>query len=152
MPMTKEVLVTISGLHYDENVMSRDDQEPIEVITPAEYYYKNGKHYVLFEELAEGRSGSIRNKIKIKEGEMLEVIKTGITNTQMLFEKGRMHVTNYKTAYGELVVGTYTKEFDVQSGEDLIAVYVRYSLDVGGEEIAECEIHIKIEAKSGTGY
>lgn len=151
MPMTKDVLVTISGFHYDEDVMSREEQEPIEVITPAEYYYKNGKHYVLYEELAGGMPGSIKNKIKIKEGEMLEVIKTGITNTRMLFEKDRMHVTDYKTAYGELVVGTYTKVFDVQTTEDLITVYVRYSLDVGGEEIAECEIHIKIEAKSGTG-
>lgn len=151
MPMTRNVFVTISGLHYDGGMGAGEEQEPIEVITPAVYYYKDGKHYVLFEEVAEGMPGSIKNKIKIKEDGTLEVIKTGAVNTRMFFEKGRMHVTNYKTAYGEIVVGTYTKEFCVQATEEIIDLYVGYVLDVSGEEIAECEIHIKIEAKLGTG-
>ena len=42
--MTKEVLLSISGLHYDVPTESaEEDNEPIEVITPATYYYKNGK-------------------------------------------------------------------------------------------------------------
>ena len=32
--MTKDVLLTISGLHYDEFSGREDDNEPIEVITP----------------------------------------------------------------------------------------------------------------------
>lgn len=147
--MTKEVLVTISGLHYDENIMPQEETEPIEVITPGTYYYKNGKHYILFEELVEGIPGTIRNRIKIKEGEMLEITKSGITNTHMLFEKGKINITPYETPYGEIVVGTYTREFDVDVQEKRIDVYVRYSLDVSGEKIAECDIRIRVDAKEG---
>ena len=40
--MTKEVLLSISGLHYDVPTESAEEEnEPIEVITPATYYYKN---------------------------------------------------------------------------------------------------------------
>lgn len=147
--MTKDVLVTISGLHYDENIMMHDESEPIEVITPAVYYFKNGKHYILYEELIEGIPGTIRNRIKIKEGEMLEVTKSGITNTRMLFEKGKINVTQYETPYGEIMVGTYTRELNVDVQEKQIDVYVRYSLDADGEKIAECDIRIKVEAKEG---
>ena len=44
--MTQDVLLTISGLHDmafadpEEN----EENEPIEVITPASYYWKNGKN------------------------------------------------------------------------------------------------------------
>ena len=68
--MTKDVLITISGLHYEENIVTGEEDtetEPIEVISPAVYYFKNGKHYILYEEPIEGTAGTIKNKIKIKE-------------------------------------------------------------------------------------
>lgn len=145
--MTKNVLVTISGLHYDDKITMQEDMaEPIEVITPALYYLKNGKHYILYDELAEGIPGTIKNRIKIQEGKMLEVVKTGITNARMLFEKDKIHVTPYGTPYGEVMLGTYTRQLDTRIGEDQIEVYVRYSLDAGGDQIAECDIRIKVEA------
>ena len=50
--MTKDVLVSISGKHID--IM--DDpargyevgEDGIEVVTPANYYCRNGKHYILY--------------------------------------------------------------------------------------------------------
>ena len=49
--MTKDVLLSISGLHQDvTGIEAQGDEpgsEPIEVIVPASYYEKNGKHYVI---------------------------------------------------------------------------------------------------------
>ena len=149
--MTKDVLITISGLHHEENMLTKDEEtEPIEVLSPAAYYLKNGKHYILYEEPVEGTSGTIRNKIKIKEDEYLEVTKSGVTNTHMLFEKGKLSVTQYETPYGAIVVGTHTKELKVKTAEDQIDVYVQDALDVSGDKVADCEIRIKIESKLGT--
>ena len=66
--MTKEVLLKISGLHYETAGAAGDDEnEPIEVITPATYYFKNNKHYVIYDEVVEGMPGVIRNKVRIME-------------------------------------------------------------------------------------
>ena len=95
--MTKEVLLSISGLHYDVPAESAEEEnEPIEVITPATYYYKNGKHYIIYEELVEGLPGSIKNKVRISDG-MLEIIKSGISNFHMVFEKDKINMTQYET-------------------------------------------------------
>lgn len=146
--MTKDVLVTVSGLHRDEqSVIQEDVTEPIEVIAPAVYYFKNGKHYILYEEMVEGIPGTIKNRIKIQEGKLLEVVKTGITNTRMVFEKDKIHVVPYETPYGEIVMGTYTRQLDTFVSEDKIEVYARYSLDADGDKIADCDIRIKVEAK-----
>lgn len=148
--MTKDVLVSISGLHnsvYDDNdVDLTESEEPIEIITPATYYYKNGKHYVIFEEMAEGFPEGIRNKIRITENEKLEIMKSGITNTSLIFEKDRINMTPYKTPYGEMLVGNHTYRMDTQVQEEEIQVQAEYALDINGEKSADCQIQIKIKA------
>ena len=43
--MTKEVLVTISGLQFSPETES----ESVELITSGSYYKKNGKHYIIYD-------------------------------------------------------------------------------------------------------
>ena len=145
--MTKEVLLTISGLHYDALSGETDeDNVPIEVITPATYYLKNGKHYILYDELIEGMLGSIKNTIKITGDSKLEMRKSGITNTNMVFEKEKINVTQYDTPYGEMMIGVYTKDMKVDVTEDHIDVSIAYALDVNSEKVADCNIVMNIKA------
>ena len=145
--MTKDVLLTISGLHFDTfSEETEEANEPIEVITPATYYLKNGKHYVLYDEVVEGMLGSIRNTIKITGDSKLEMKKTGITNTNMVFEKEKINVTQYDTPYGEMMVGVYTKDMKVNVEEHNIDVSIAYALDVNSEKVADCNIIMNIRA------
>ena len=41
--MTKDIILTISGLHDTDG----DGDGPIETMCPAQYYMKNGKHYII---------------------------------------------------------------------------------------------------------
>lgn len=146
--MTKEVLLTISGLHYDTypGEDAQNEDEAIEVITPATYYQKNGKHYVVYDEVVEGMPGTIRNMIRISEDGCLEISKSGLSNTRMVFEKDRIHMTPYETPYGELMVGVYTTMMQVDVEEQNINVNVRYALDINSEKVANCNIRMNIRA------
>ena len=146
--MTKEVLLTISGLHYDTypGEDEQNEDEAIEVITPATYYQKNGKHYVVYDEVVEGMPGTIRNMIRISEDGCLEISKSGLSNTRMVFEKDRIHMTPYETPYGELMVGVYTTMMQVDVEEQNINVNVRYALDINSEKVANCNIRMNIRA------
>ena len=77
--MTKDVLVSISGLHMDMDaqIPGTDEDDVIEVVTPATYYYRNGKHYIIYDEIVEGVSDTIKNKIKISGTDSLEIMKSG---------------------------------------------------------------------------
>ncbi|MCI6060752.1 MAG: DUF1934 domain-containing protein [Dorea sp.] len=149
--MTKDVLLSISGLHYEvsgnaDDYEDNEENEPIEMITPAAYYLKNGKHYVLYDELVEGVPGVIKNKVRITGEEKLEIIKSGLTNTHMIFEKDKIHMTEYETPYGELMMGVHTKEMRVDVQESLIEVRVNYALDINSEPVADCNISLNIKA------
>lgn len=146
--MTQEVLLTISGLQSMEVMEDRNEEnEPIEVITPAKYYLKNGKHYILYEEPVEGMSGVIKNKIKITGDSSLEVMKSGITNSHMIFEKDKMNVSFYNTPYGQMQVGVHTRSMEVAVSEERISVEVEYGLDVNDEALADCKISLNIQPR-----
>ena len=88
--MTQDVLLTISGLHDmafadpEEN----EENEPIEVITPASYYWKNGKHYILYDEVMEGIPGVVKNKIKITGEDSMEIMKVHVESKGAVDRKG----------------------------------------------------------------
>ena len=120
--MTRDVLVTISGLQTD--VVPREDteDEPIEVVTPASYFYKNGKHYLIYEEVTEGFPGVTKNKIKVTDANTIEILKSGNVNTHMLFCKGKDSMTYYDTPYGKMLVGIHTTEVQVEETENFIRI------------------------------
>ena len=134
--MTQDVLLTISGLHdmVFADPEENEENEPIEVITPASYYWKNGKHYILYDEVMEGIPGVVKNKIKITGEDSMEIMKSGITNAHMVFEKNQMNVTYYDTPYGQLHVGIHTRKLDVNVDDERIDIAVEYGLDVNHED------------------
>lgn len=136
--MKKEVLLSISGLH-----MLDEEDGDIEVVTAADYYERGGKHYVLYEEVLEGIEGHISNTIKIGK-DSLEVLKRGLTNTRMIFEKGKKTVSRYDTPFGILNLGIFTKNVIAEETEEKIEVCVEYLLEVNEEQLAECRIQMKI--------
>ncbi len=142
--MTKDVLLSISGLHF--NVLDEgDDSEPIEVITPASYYLKNGKHYIVYDEVVEGMPGTIKNTIKITDDTMFEIRKSGMASVNMVFEKNRINMASYATPFGDMLVGIHTKDMKVDVEENNIDVKISYALDVNNEPLADCEIHVNVK-------
>ena len=146
--MTKDVLLSIAGLQTEFDTQIREEEnEAVEIITPASYFFKNGKHYILYDEVAEGVSGVTKNKIKVKADEYVEITKNGIVSTHMQFEKSKKNQTYYSTPYGQLLVSTYTKELRVEESETLIHIKIDYDLEINHEPLAACEIDMKVQAK-----
>ena len=151
--MTKDVLVSISGMHMDVvSGMTDPDNEPIEVVTPASYYCKNGKHYVIYDEVVEGVSGTIKNKIKITGTDSVEIMKTGISNAHMVFEKNKKNLTYYQTPYGQMLVGVNTRSMEISVTDDNIGISVDYELYINHEPLAACKIKMEIYSKGSDPF
>lgn len=140
--MTKEVLVKISGLQF----MPESDAEPIELITTGNYYQRNGKHYVIFEEVMEGFSETTKNTMKIGDG-CLDITKKGVTNVHMMFEEKRKNMTYYYTPFGSILIGIEARKVTVQEDGQNIDVHVDYGLEVNYEYVADCKIEVHIQSK-----
>lgn len=139
--MTKEVLLSITGL-----LLSPDQQsDTVEMIAPGEYYFRNGKHYFLYDEVTEGFDQITKNVIKVAP-DYMELTKKGLLNVHMVFEKNKKNVTYYYTPYGSLLIGIDAQKVEVNEAQDLLCVEVDYGLEMNYEHLANC--HIRIDAKS----
>lgn len=145
--MTKEVLLTIAGLQLLEG----EEGVPVEVVTAGSYYHRNGKHYILYDEVVEGCSGHIHNTVKIGE-ESLEVIKKGISNVHMVFEKNRKNLTCYATPFGNLTIGIMAHRIQIEESDKDIDVQVNYSLDVNDQYLADCSIQLNVKSKDAGNF
>lgn len=145
--MTEEVLLSIKGMQ----IIEQSEEEPVEVVTRANYLQKDGKHYIRYEEMMEGSQGSISNLIKIQENGM-EVTKKGLTNVHMVFEQNKKNMTYYDTPFGNLLVGISATNIDVKTEADCIDVKVDYALEVNYEHLADCTINMNIKSKNNKSF
>ncbi len=147
--MTKDILLSISGLQFS----AEEDGvgEPVEVITPGDYYKKNDKHYVLYDEVMEGFEGTTKNVIKIAE-DCLDITKKGVSNVHMIFEKNKKNVTYYYTPFGSLLIGIDAKQVKIAETEENIDVSVNYDLEINYEFLANCNITMNIKAKNAKDF
>ena len=139
--MTKEILLSISGLHFVDG-----EDGSVEVVTAGDYYNRGGKHYILYDEVVEGMSGHTRNVIKIGENS-LEITKKGLMNKWMVLEKGKRHRTVYQTPFGNIEIGLIGQELQVTETEEKIDVRAEYVLEINEENLSECTIEMNIKPR-----
>ena len=114
--MKKDVLIRVRGLQMMD---TEDEQEPIEIVVPGQYYYRNGSHYLRYEEMMDDTAQPTVNYIKLSP-QGVEVRKQGQVNVHMVFE---------------------------QEEEDNIHLKVDYALDMNDEHVADCYLTVQAQSK-----
>lgn len=138
--MTKDVLITISGVQ-----MLDADEADVEMVTRGDYYQKNGKHYILYDEVMEGFNGRVRNVIKISP-DSVDIIKKGAASAHMQFEKNKKNLSCYTTPLGDLMIGIHTNRISIDEGQDQLKINVEYSLDINYQHASECNISVNVQS------
>ena len=148
--MTKDVIIEISGIQESKLEGETGEQgEDLVVVMPASYYYRNGKHYILYDEVVEGSAIGIKNKLKITGTEQVDMMKSGATNAHMVFERNKKTQTYYQTPFGQMLVTFYTTAMDIKEAEDEIKIKINYEMDVDYQPFADCVIRINIHSREG---
>lgn len=146
--MTKDVLLKISGLQFTADNSGMGEPEPVEIIAPGEYYFKNGKHYILYDEFMEGFDSVTKNVLKL-QGDSLEITKRGSANVHMIFEKDKKNMTCYATPFGSMMMGIDAHSISIEESEQEIHAQIEYALDVNYEHLADCTIDLSVQPKGG---
>lgn len=143
--MNKKVCIKISGLHGME---PDENEDKIEVINIGNYYKRNGKHYVKYDDPVDMYDSPGTNILKISDSE-IELTAKGHGGTHMVFSIGQKNTTYYETPFGGLNLGLDTYDLSVIEKEDSIVADIRYGLEINLEHVAECQVHIEVESVEG---
>lgn len=140
--MTEDVLVSVRGLH----TLDTAQDEEIEIFSTGKYFFRNGRHYLFYDEQVEDEGGLVSNRLTLKNGRM-ELTKTGSVNVKMVFAQDEKTESWYNTPFGEMLVGLEVTEMKVTEQEELLEIDISYGLELNYEHVADCRIHIRVIAK-----
>jgi uncharacterized beta-barrel protein YwiB (DUF1934 family) len=142
--MEKDVLIHVQGLQLMGE--ADDDQEPIEMIVPGQYYFKNGSHYLRYEEMMDDYDEPTINYIKMSPRGM-EVRKQGLVNVHMVFEQGKKNMSLYTTPYGTIRMGIAATNLELNEEEKSVDMRVDYALDMNEEHVADCYLTVRAQSR-----
>lgn len=145
--MTREILLSVKGMHNEFGADRGNQDEPIEIVTSADYFNKNGKHYIIYEEIYEGAGYTSKNKVKIANENLVEIKKNGYTTSNMIFEKGKETITRYETPMGVVFFEVYTSDIILKEMDEGLDLKLVYTMSVEGEPIAQCEVQMQARSK-----
>lgn len=146
--MNKDVLIHVRGLQMME---TDDAQEPIEIVVPGQYYFRNGSHYLRYEEMLDDTAETTVNYIKMSPNGV-EVRKQGQVNVHMVFEEGKKNKTFYNTPYGTLQMGISATGLELKESEDGIQMKVDYALDMNEEHVADYYLTVQAQSKDSADF
>ena len=139
--MTNKVILSIKGVQHEFG-----EDGATEVITTGNYYLKNGKHYILYDEVIPETGEQISNTLKMTPNR-IDMIKHGKYGTHMVFEPDTKNMSLYPTPYGMMEVCFNTFSVEVNEAEEEICTQIEYALEINDDFISDCTIEIRVQAK-----
>ena len=139
--MTDKVIISIKGVQHEFG-----EDGSTEMITTGNYYLKNGKHYVLYDESNPETGEQVSATLKMTP-DRIDLIKHGKYGTHMVFETNTKSMSFYPTPYGMMEVCFNTFRMDMNESEKEICVQTEYALEINDQFISDCSIEIRVQAK-----
>ena len=140
----KEVVITIGGLHNDQN----GEADDIQLVSVGEHYFRNGKHYLVYEDMPDAESGEVvQNTMKLSREETV-LTKRKAVSAQMIFRPGSRSEAFYRTPVGMLHIGLSTSEILLEEKEQELHAEIGYDMDVNGEAFSSSRIIIDVRENS----
>lgn len=144
--MNKKVIISVKGTQLDmENEMNK-----LELVTEGKYYKKNNNYYVSYAETEVTGMEGTTTTLKISDN-TVTLMRFGIVNSQMVFEKGQKHVSYYDTAYGAFTVGVIANEVNVKADDNSAEINIGYQVEVDNNRTGNNNFSITVR-ESGAAF
>jgi uncharacterized beta-barrel protein YwiB (DUF1934 family) len=137
--MKKKAIISLSS-------RQSDNEEPIEVVTPGNFYKKNDCYYAVYKETQISGMEGTTTTLKIKD-DGLCLIRMGSTNAKMDFNRHQKNRSMYKTPYGVVELEIKTNKINIDIGEDGGNVLVDYNMSLAGQAAQNTQLKVNIKTQ-----
>ena len=123
--MQKDVIISIYGLQQQDD----ESPEPVTLVTAGRYYRRGGHYFVSYDESALTGLEGTHTVVRVGP-DQVRVTRTGSYPSQLVFERGRRHLSLYHTDFGDLSVCVSTQHIDNRLTDDGGRLDVRYLVEI----------------------
>lgn len=128
----------------NRQTQSGEEPQELELVTEAQYAFKNGSHYLIYEEGPLSGLDASKTSLKISP-ERVTIRRYGHQESVLQFQVGERFITQYPTPYGQLKLEMTTQRLvhDIREGPKG-TVFIQYSLMLQSSIESRNEIAIEI--------
>ena len=142
--MEKDVIISIKGIQQYENA----EQDLTELVTEGRLE-REGSSYTLSYQESEltGLEGTLTT-FQI-EPERITLMRVGEYNAQMVFQKGRRHMSLYNTPYGSMTIGVNTQRLLADLTDQGGAIEIDYAIEIDHTVAGRNMFQIRVRESDG---
>ncbi len=118
-------------------------RDTIDMKARGRHYYRNGLHYVLYDDDSVDEERMASTVLKIG-ADHLTLLRHGVVNQKQEFALDHECRSQYQTPFGSLELACYTHKLKIDYGTVSGTVDVGYDLSVEGRHQSENTLHIEI--------
>lgn len=131
-------MITIKGI-YNVN----GEKDVIELLTCGDFYKKSDGYWLSYEETETTGFEGHHTTLHVEQGRVT-MQRTGLTNSQLVVEKGCRHQCSYDTGYGSIMVGINGRDIRSTLSDDGGEVDFSYAMDINTALASENRVIIKV--------
>ncbi|MBQ9364319.1 MAG: DUF1934 domain-containing protein [Schwartzia sp.] len=135
----ERVIVKVRG----EQTGIGGETDSIEMIAEGRHYYKDGKHYILYDDHLASDAGEVKTMLTI-EPDMVALRRSGDVTHEQTFALGDDSFSEYQTPFGSLSLGVHTDKLDVVYGNVTGTVDVAYAMSINGTMQSRNTLHVEV--------
>ncbi len=138
--MIKDVIISIKGTQGIDG-----ESDVVEFTTEGRLGIKDGKYFLSYEEgkLLEG--AEVKTKMLINSPQSVVLQRTGDINSRMEIIKGERRTCFYSTPVGNISIGIYGEELDINLSEFGGSIRLAYTIDSQLKTISRNKVEIKVK-------
>lgn len=138
--MNEDYMISIVGKQQVDG-----ETGEIRIDTLGSYVRKGDHWYIAYKEYDEEDPNRYQTSIlKVERNDKMTLMRDN-SATRLILEKGKRHLCQYNTGYGQLMVGVFTSSFVSTLGESGGTLQVRYTLDINSNLSSNNEISITVK-------
>jgi len=138
--MSKRFLITIDGVQsYD------GEEDSVSLSTFGEFRREDDCFFISYvESAATGYEGDVTS-LEIESDKRVTLHRRGISNTQLIIERDKRHLSHYLTGYGGAMVGINAETIENRLHDSGGELKLRYSLDINASLLSENKLNITVK-------
>lgn len=115
----------------------------VELTTEGELIIEDDSYTLKYNESElTGMAGTV-TQITVDDNGVVNLIRTGTVNSQLVFEEGKRHLSCYDTEGAAFTIGVFASYVDTVLEEHYGEINITYAMDIDDKPIGENEIRIR---------
>lgn len=138
--MSGKYLITIDGAQAYDN-----DQDSVSLSTIGEFSRQDDKFFISFKESAATGYEGDTTSLEIESDKKVTLNRRGVSNTQLIIERGQRHYSHYGTDFGGAMLGVRADSIENNLSDSGGKLNLRYSLDINANLLSYNSLDITVK-------